>query len=201
MSLRLASAVAVLTVSGLAGGLSLATAQAASVAKCESASLSEPFLKWGDTNTYSIAPSGDFESSTPAWTLSGGAQRVTGSEPFAVTGILGSSSLALPMGAQAQSPFTCIEPNDRTLRFFARSDGAEAHVRVSVVYQTILGNVALPVGTAVVKSSWEPTATFHTGVLLGALLSEGSIHVALHFTPVSGNSRIDDVFIDPRMRR
>jgi hypothetical protein len=201
LSLPLASAVAVLTVSGLAGGPPLGTAQAASVAKCESASLSEPFLKWGDTNTYSLAPSGDFESSTPAWIVSGGAQRAAGSEPFAVTGSVGSSSLALPMGAQAQSPFTCIEPNDRTLRFFARSEGPEARVRVSVVYQTILGNIALPVGTAILKSSWEPTATFHTGVLLGALLSDGSVHVALRFTPVSGNSRIDDVFIDPRMRR
>jgi hypothetical protein len=201
LSLSLASAIAVVTVGGLAGGLPLATAQAASVAKCEGASLSEPFLKWGDANTYSLAPSGDFESSTPAWTLSGGAQRAAGSEPFAVTGVLGSSSLALPMGAQAQSPFTCIEPNDRTLRFFARSEGAEARVRVSVVYQTIIGNIALPVGTAVLKSSWEPTASFHTGVLLGALLSEGSVHIALRFTPVSGNSRIDDVFIDPRMRR
>jgi hypothetical protein len=201
LSPTLASAVAVLTVSGLAGGLPPATAQAASVAKCESASLSEPFLKWGDTNTYSLAPGGDFEGSTPAWTLSGGAQRAAESEPFAATGVLGSWSLALPAGAQAQSPFTCIEPNDRTLRFFARSEGAQSRVGVSVVYQTILGNIALPVGTAVLKSAWEPTATFHTGVLLGALLSEGSVHVALRFDSVSGNSRIDDVFIDPRMRR
>ncbi len=101
----------------------------------------------------------------------------------------------------AQSPFTCVEPNDRTFRLFARSEGKESSVRVSVVYATFLGNIAIPVGTAAVKSGWEPTAAFHTGVLVGALLSEGSVHLALRFTAVSGGSRIDDVLIDPRMRR
>jgi hypothetical protein len=189
---------------GLTGLLALlapASAQAAAVAKCESQTLSEPFLKWGDTSSYSLAPGGDFEGQSSAWTLSGGAQRVSGSEPYAVTGTLGSSSLSLPAGAQAQSPFTCVEPNDRTFRLFARSEGAEASVRVSVVFQTTLGNIALPVGKLSARESWEPTSTFHTGVLLGALLTEGSVHVALRFTALSGKARIDDVFIDPRMRR
>ena len=35
---------------------------------------------------------------------------------------------------------------DRTFRFFARSEGTEATVRASVVYETSLGNIAIPVG-------------------------------------------------------
>jgi len=201
VSLPLAGTLAGLTLTACISGLPVAAAQAAGVPKCESQSLSQPFLKWGDSNYYALAPGGDFEGPASPWTLSGGAQRVSGSEPYAVTGALGSWSLALGAGAAAQSPFSCIEPNDRTFRAFARSEGKESSVRVSVVYATFLGNITIPVGTAAAKSAWEPTAAFHTGVLMGALLSEGSVHVALRFTAVSGASRIDDVLIDSRMRR
>lgn len=190
-----------LTLTAFSAAMPVAAAQAASVAKCESPALSQPFQQWGDANYYSLVAGGDFESSTTAWTLSGGAQRAAGSEPYAATGSPGAWSLALPAGATAQSPFTCVEPNDRTFRLFARSEGAAGKVLASVVFQTVVGNIALPVGVASVTSSWQPTATYHTGVVLGALLSEGSVHVALRFTALSGASRIDDVFIDPRMRR
>ena len=107
-------------------------------------------------------------------------------EPYEATGSLGAWSLALPAGASAQSPFTCVEPNDRTFRLFARSEGSASKVLASVVYETVLGSIAIPVGIASETSGWQPTAAFHTGVLLGALLSEGSIHVALRFTALSG---------------
>ncbi len=194
------------TVAGLAlaassAVLPVASAEAASATSCPTATLTQPFVTWSDSNYYSLVPGGSFESGEPAWTLSGGAKLASGSETFAVTGKLGSSSLSLPTGAAAQSPFTCIEPNDRTLRMFGHSEGSASSVRVAVVYQTILGNIAIPVGTAALGSSWAPTSTYHTGVLIGALLSEGSVHVAIRLTAVTGASRVDDVFIDPRMRR
>jgi hypothetical protein len=195
-------------IGGTLAGLALAASSAvlpataaAATTSCPANTLTQPFQKWSDSNYYALAPGGSFESGEAAWTLSGGAKVASGSETFAVTGKLGSSSLSLPQGAVAQSPFTCIEPNDRTLRMFAKSEGSEASVRVSVVYQTLLGNVAIPVGKASVNSSWAPTSAYHTGVLIGALLSEGSVHVALRVTAVTGASRVDDVFIDPRMRR
>jgi hypothetical protein len=190
-----------LTLTALSIGLPVASAQAASVPKCETQTLSQPFLKWSDSNYYMLAPGGDFERSPSTWTLSGGAKRAAGSESYAATGSLGAWSLALPAGASAQSPFTCVEPNDRTFRFFARSEGAATTVAVSVVFATYLGSVTVPVGLAFPAGSWQPSAAFHTGVLLAALLSEGSVHVALRFTAITGAARIDDVFIDPRMRR
>jgi hypothetical protein len=190
-----------LSICALSVALPVASAQAAGVPKCETEALSQPFLQWGDSNYYSLVAGGDFESPTTTWTLSGGAQRAAGSEPYEATGSLGAWSLALPAGASAQSPFTCVEPNDRTFRLFARSEGSASKVLASVVYETVLGNIAIPVGIASETSGWQPTAAFHTGVLLGALLSEGSVHVALRFSALSGASRIDDVFLDPRMRR
>ncbi len=196
----LAGTVAGLALAGVSAVLPVA-AEAATAKTCPEPTLVQPFVKWADSNYYQLVAGGGFEAGETPWTLSGGATVASGSETYAVTGKLGKSSLDLPQGSSAQSPFTCVEPNDRTLRLFARSEGKEGAVRVSVVYQTYLGEIALPVGSAATTSSWEPTAAFHTGVLIGALLSEGSIHVALRFTATSGVARIDDVYIDPRMRR
>jgi hypothetical protein len=194
------------TVAGLALAASQAvlpvtTAEAASTPSCPPTTVSQPFVNWSDSNYYSLVPGGSFESGEAAWTLTGGAKLAPGSETFAVTGKLGSSSLSLPQGAVAQSPFSCIEPNDRTLRLLGRSEGSSSSVRVAVVYQTFIGNIAIPVGAAALSNGWAPTSAYHTGVLIGALLSEGSVHVAIRVTAVSGASRVDDVFIDPRMRR
>ena len=67
---------------------------------CSPSAQSRPFARWLDFARYELAPGGDFESAT--WTLTGGAKLVAGSEPYAVTGTLGSSSLSLPAGSSAR---------------------------------------------------------------------------------------------------
>lgn len=197
---------AALALAGVLGGLTLAvsgvsagSAQASS-ASCPNYPLSQPFLKWGDANSYTLVAGGDFENSPTGWTLSGGAQRSSGSEPYAATGKLGGWSLSLPAGASAQSPFTCVGSNDRTFRFFTRSEGTSATLVAQVVYQTLLGNIAVPVGTLVIGNSWQPSPILHTGAALANAIANGTVHVALRFSTLTGNARIDDVFLDPRMR-
>jgi hypothetical protein len=179
-----------------------ATAQAALVSSgaCNEASLSQPFLRWGDTNTYELLPGGDFEGSLAGWTLSGGAERVAGSEPYGVTGSVGSYSLSLPAGASAQSPFTCVDAAYPTLRFFGRDRGLLASVLVQVVYQTPIGTVAVPVGAVALSSTWQPTLQMLTASAVAGALTDGTAQVALRFTSLAGSSQIDDVFIDPHMR-
>jgi hypothetical protein len=167
---------------------------------CPQATLSQPFAQWGDTNAYELVAQGDFEGSLSQWTLSGGAARANGSEPYGVTGAVGQYSLALPAGASAQSPYTCVTAADPTFRFFARNDGLLATVAVEVVYQTLLGPVAIPVGVIAASGSWRPTAPMLTGSVATGLLSGGVAEAALRFTALTGSSEIDDVFIDPRMR-
>ncbi len=200
ISLSLASALAAFTPTVLAGGPLLASAQATTSSSCPSATLSQPFMRWGDANSYALVPGGDFEGSLSGWTLSGGAQRVAGSESYAVTGALGASSLALPVGATAQSPFMCVGSNERTFRLFARAQTATATVRASVVYETPLGNIAVPVGNIVANGSWAPSPILHTGAVLATAIANGNVHLALRFSTVSGSARIDDVFLDPRHR-
>jgi hypothetical protein len=181
--------------------LAAATAQAA----CSSPGLSQPFSKWGDANYYELVPGGSFEGSTSEWTsskwtLSGGAHRTAGSEPYAVTGSLGKWSLALPAGASGQSPYVCVDTERPTFRFFARNGGLLSTVAVQVVYRTLLGPVALPLGTVALSGSWQPTLPMLTGSVAGGLLSGGTAQVALRFTALTGESEIDDVYVDPRMR-
>jgi hypothetical protein len=189
-------------VSVLLGVCSAAPAQAAliSTGACNEASLSQPFLRWGDTSSYELVPGGDFEGSLSGWTLSGGAQRVAGSEPYGATGSVGAYSMALPTGASAQSPFTCVDAGYPTFRFFARNDSLTSTVLVQVVYKTLLGPVALPLGAVALSGDWEPTLPMLTGSVVTGLLSGGTAQAALRFTALTGSSEIDDVFVDPRMK-
>jgi len=124
---------------------------------------------------------------------------VAGSEPFGVTGSVGAYSLELPVGASAQSPYTCVDAAYPTFRFFARNESLLASVVVQVVYRTALGTVALPLGAVLASEQWEPTLPMLTGSVATGLLSDGTAEVALRFTALTGSSRIDDVFVDPRM--
>ena len=67
----------------LATSLSVMPAAAAhasiiSVSACDGATLTQPFLKWGDSDPYKLVPGGDFETDAKGWSLTGGAQVVAG---------------------------------------------------------------------------------------------------------------------------
>jgi hypothetical protein len=145
-------------------------------------------------------PGGNFEGSLSGWTLTGGAQRVAGSEPFGVTGSAGAYSLNLPAGSSAQSPFTCVNISYPSFRLFAQNSGLLSSVLVQVVYQTPLGPVSVPVGAGALSTSWRPTLPMLTASIVGGVLANGTGQVALRFTALLGSTRIDDVFIEPRMR-
>jgi hypothetical protein len=183
----------------LSSSLGVTSAQAASAAKCPSATLSQPFTRWGDENFYALVAGSQFEQSPSEWTLSGGAERLAGGEPYPVAGSPGAWSLALPAGASAQSPFVCVEPNDRTFRFFARGEARPTTLLVQAVYETSRGNVVSTSTKLVMTRSWAPSPILHTGAARAAA-TNGETALALRFTGVSGTSRIDGVYIDPRMR-
>jgi hypothetical protein len=95
----------------------------------------------------------------------------------------------------------CVDAAHPTFRFFARNNSLLATVAVQVVYPTILGQVALPLGAAVLSPTWRPTLPMLTGSLVGALLNGGTTQLSLRFTALLGTSQIDDVFVDPRGTR
>jgi hypothetical protein len=195
---------------GLLGALALAFLPAASARAalistdaCDNATLTQPFQAFGDSNDYKLVPGGDFEGSLAGWSLSHGATRVAGSEPFGVTGTAGASSINLPAGASVQSPYTCVDAAYPSFRFLGRNNGLLSIVAVSIVYkEPLLGAVAVPVGTVALTGAWAPSARMLTlsavqGIVNG-LLTGKTPQVALRFTALTGSSQIDDVFIDPR---
>jgi hypothetical protein len=167
---------------------------------CTTSNTSQPFAGWSDTNQYTLVAGSSFGSSTSGWTLSGGAHLVSGGEPWGAAGSVSPSSLSLPQGSWAQSPFSCVDMSDPTWRFFVANAAGSSRLTVSVVYTApLLGQVVTPVGTQTVSSGWQPSQTMMTADQLESLLKGGATDVALRFTATSGTSNVDDVFIDPRM--
>lgn len=161
---------------------------------CNGAVLTQPFAPWLDPAWYELAPGGAFEQSKrSAWALSGGAQRVPGSETYAATGSPGSWSLELPAGSSARSPSTCVDAAYPSVRFFIAGTGT---VAVSVV----AGGVAIPAGVAVAGPAWQPTPVMLTSSAVLAALSGGVARVSLLVQALTGDPQIDDVFIDPWCR-
>jgi hypothetical protein len=184
----LVAAIALAVGTALALPTSPARADVINLNPCNSALLSQPFAPWGDLASYQLAPGGDFE--TTAWTLNGRAERVSGSEPYAATGTLGRSSLALPAGSSAQSPKTCVDAAYPTVRLFIAGSGL---VAVSLVD----GNLAIPAGIAVAGHTWQPSPVMITTSPVVAALSGGVAQVSLRITSLIGDPQVDDVFVDP----
>jgi hypothetical protein len=192
---------AVVSVLGIAA-VSGAPARAALVSTdaCDNAALAQPFSPWGDANSYKLVAGGSFENDASGWTLTHGAGIVSGSEPYGAAGSVGASSLNLPPGASATSPFTCVNAAYPTFRFFGHNDGLLSTVLVSVVYRVpLLGQVAVPVGPVALSGSWRPSLPMLTASVVTGLLNGGTTQMAVRFTALTGKSQIDDVFVDPRM--
>jgi hypothetical protein len=179
---------ALVLAAALALPASAASADLRDTTACDISVLRQPFVRWADPAWYELAPRGDFEQ--PGWALDGGAQRVPGSEPYAATGKVGNWSLRLPAGSSAQSPLTCVEASYPTVRFFIAGTGS---VAVSVVY----GDITIPAGIVVAGSAWSPSPVTVTTAPVLATAGGGSARVSVRLTGVSGNPRVDDVFIDP----
>lgn len=197
-----------LALRGLIAGVALAAiptaaaqADVISTGACDDATLSQPFAQWGDSSSYKLVPGGDFEHGTGGWTLTGSAHTVAGSEPFGVTGSVGSTSVSLPAGSSVQSPYTCVNAAYPTFRFLARQSGLLSSTLVQVVYIVPgVGQVAIPVGASALSGSWRPSLPMLTASAVPGVLSDGTAKVALRFTQLTGSAQIDDVFVDPRMK-
>lgn len=176
-------------------------ASASLVDGCPDTGAAQPFLPWGDQSWYVLAPDGGFEQGGGVWSLEDGAVVVAGNESFQVGGAGDSWSLSLPDGSRATSADVCIGLDSPTMRFFARNDGdPDASLHVSVIVDTLLGRLTVPIGSVDGRqSSWHPTPIFPLLANLTALpiVNDGTASIRLRFTPNGGDWQIDDVYADP----
>jgi hypothetical protein len=162
---------------------------------------SQPFLAWGDTSTYELAPDGDFAQGLDGWSTTGQAAVVAGGDPWSLTGSPADQALDLPPGSSATSPTTSIDVSDPSIRFFAANDGDPGSLlSVSVTITTVLGlQVSLPIGIVSGGSDWQPSPTMW--IVVNLLAGDGTVPAQFTFTPIgAGDWQIDDLYVDPRGR-
>jgi hypothetical protein len=166
---------------------------------------SQPFARWGDTNNYTLVSGGTFEAGSLPWGLFWGANVAAGNESYYVHAGSDHNSLSLPNGSSATSMAVCASIYHPTVRLFVANTGsASSRLRVEALYPALLGGVqAARLGELSGTSTWQPSPALQLGVTnLLATLSLQQTAIAYRFTPqgTGGQWRIDDVYLDPRMR-
>ena len=185
---------------GLLPGSASAGPLVASATDCDDQALSQPFLPWLDPMSYTPLAGGSFEDGDASWSLDGGAAVVDGNESYAVGGSGDSRALRLPTGSSATSPSICVGIDHPTVRLFTKRSGSLlSSMAVEVLFEDAVGNQhSLPIGALGGGSAWRPSAPLPIVVNLLPLLPGERTAVAFRFTPISGDWRIDDVYVDPR---
>jgi hypothetical protein len=188
---------------GVAATAVLAPAGAAdaATAPCAGESLSQVFADWGDPSWYFLAPNGSFEDGSTAWSLTGGARVVRSTDPFGLGGAEDRRSLALPTGASATSAPFCIRRDSRTVRWVQRgSRGATLAVEV-VHTSTRASSPGRTLDVVRGNGDWGPSAPVKIPLHGTGASGDGYTVVALKLTALTGTWSIDDLNVDPRMRR
>jgi hypothetical protein len=169
---------------------------AATTLSCQDPVIVNPFTAFGDFRDYVLAPFGDFEQlDLPGWILEGGATALRTST--------GNGVLRMPEGSTATSPAMCIDLNYPTIRYFVRDAAAdEARLRTQVMYvDHETAYTPYTVGKLTAKSTWRLTEDIEIEPERGGV-EAGWRRVAFRLVAPrdEGDIRIDDLYVDPRMR-
>lgn len=163
---------------------------------------SQVFAPWGDPNSYSLAPGGDFSDSSQ-WTLKHAtvAADTTG---------LGSNALFMGQGdSEAVSPAMCVNLDNPTIRLMMKDVGGngKSDVKVTVLYEDLNGHVQhLTLAKLRATSSWSPTIAIPIAVnILSTASANGWTAVAFDFK-VEGLQKgetleLSDLYVDPYCSR
>jgi hypothetical protein len=205
-----ARAVLLGTISALGLGAAIAPASQANVlsllpGSCGGEVASQPFLPWGDSNSYVLVPGGAFVPGSAPWTLSGGASVVPDSGTLVVEGVRDWHSLSLPGGSSAISPASCTSIYNPTARLFVRNTGStSSRLTVQALYPGLLGGVqSATIGKLAGSANWQPSPAMTLLVSnLFSTLSLDQTVIAFRFAPAdnTGHWSVDDVYLDPYRR-
>lgn len=170
-------------------------------APCSSRAQAQVFSPWGDRASYFPIPNGGFENGSADWSLTGGAQVVSGNEIYHVGGVADSHSLQLPPNASAESRTICVAVGEEVVRLFANNPhvpGAVLHVDATVRNPTsgALGYAAFDVSGDAPSAAWVPTMQLKIPrKFSGDGFEELTLRFTLRGTPAIWG--IDDVYVDP----
>jgi hypothetical protein len=166
----------------------------------------QPFLSFGDQDSYFLAPGGNFEGSPGkalnGWSTTG---RVgiakNNNESYYVGSPSDSQSLFMTAGSSATTPQICVSHDTPALRVFVQNDGTpNSSLAVLLNYTDQNGNAqTAQVASLSGGTSWSlsPHVRFLSTIapLVGG---QGQTSVSFSFVPTGGASwSIDDLYIDP----
>lgn len=177
-----------------------AAAQAAGTSGCPEVPMVHPFLTWGDSASYVLAPDGGFEGGGTAWTLAGGASVGEGNETFQVGGAADHASLTMPARSSAVSAPMCIGVEHRSMRFFVKGSGAKrkSSVKVDVLYANRAGKLRVRhIGRIRAGADWSASPSLALVVNRLAARRGNALQVSFRFTSKGAGVSIDDVYVDP----
>ena len=174
---------------------------------CSSPLIENPFVRFGDRRNYVMAPGGSFESGTAGWQLTGAAQRVTEADPVDLGARDGVGMLSMGPRASAISPTMCVDLDYPTFRVLTKAVGRtdSAEFKIEIAYP----DARKPAWEELSKfdgkqftnagSGWRLTDDMDMKPALGGKTA-GFRRVAFRFTALTGNWRVDDLYVDPRRR-
>jgi hypothetical protein len=185
-----------------ASSIAATGATAASAATCSWSSLSQAFAPWGDSNSYFLAPGGDFQD-TSGWTMAGGAG-------LAQTGAGYDSgdtnSLALPTTTSAATtPTICVTSDSPSFRMLIKNNGNLGYSNGQLaVYLNFSGADGKPqqvkiAALTVKNTAWTLTPAISFIQYLSTPLRSGYANISFTIKPNDnhGNWQIDDLYVDP----
>jgi len=213
---RIKRAAAALTLGGALLGSLCTTAFAATTpttataaptsAACTFSGLSQTFGSFGDSNSYFVAPGGNFEGDMSGWTLSGNVEVTNTNESFSVGASSDAHSLALPdTSASATTPTFCVTANAPTFRMFIQNLGSNNHIDGQLaIYLNFTGADGKPqqvkiAGLTVKNSSWTLTPPISFIQYISTPLKSGYANISFTIKPNDnhGNWLLDDIYVDP----
>src|SRR4051794_36264664 len=172
-----------------------------SAGRCPDYPMSHAFAKWLDPMNYTLAPGGDFESSS-GLTFTGGARLVSGNESSYVHDTGDDSSVLIPAGGTVTTGPICVGLANPTVRFFAKRPSFSLLPLMTVegVFTTKSGGTAsLPlVGVPLAGGGWSLQLPM---VATPAVLElTDSTMMRFRIRAVSGTWQVDDFYVDPWRR-
>ncbi len=162
---------------------------------CTAPTLTQPFLSFGDSNWYTIAPGQKYDSFTgQGWILTGGAKIVATTLYDRTNGYV----LDLPAGSRAVSPAMCVTNDYPTARSMVRNVSGTAGVNLFVSYLGLTWGPLESGGTlSTTKTGWalSGVANIHPSSLIGWQLAQFT------FVPSGYRSeyQLYNYYVDPKM--
>lgn len=174
---------------------------------CDQTGMTQRFLDWGDERYYVPAPGGELDGEAPGWDLGDGASFARRGNPDGTR----EGGLVLKPGATVTTPPICVFVDYTVSRMFAmqqRGDNNSA-LKIEVIHDDPINCQEPNTETTVLPATndlgdWGPTGHWTMPIVHQAVnLNEPTEPVEVQFkiTAMEGRWVIDDLWVDPRMRR